>query len=132
MSIPARLAGKFIHVLGSDAAEDLVNWMDEVRADHAEMRNELRWVRTDVGALRAELAALAKSMDSRFDKQNERFDRQDEKFDKQNEKFEKLLDSMHGVSVRVENLRGNFIAWNAAFWLTAIAAIVGLLQLLER
>ena len=39
MSIPPRLAGKLTHVLGPAAAEDLVTWMEESRADHAELRH---------------------------------------------------------------------------------------------
>jgi hypothetical protein len=40
MSIPPRLAGKLNQVLGADASEDLVNLMDEIRADLAELRHD--------------------------------------------------------------------------------------------
>ena len=44
MSIPPRLAGKLNQVLGADASEDLVNLMDQIRGDLAELRHEKQLV----------------------------------------------------------------------------------------
>jgi predicted nuclease with TOPRIM domain len=120
VSIPPRLAGKFNEVLGSDAAEDLVNWMDEMRADHAELRHQ-------VGSVRTDIAALATTID----KLNDKFDKLGDRFDKLSDRLGTLVDKTHSVAQRVEQLRGNFIAWNAAFWLSAVTVIAGLLQILR-
>ncbi|MEX2180392.1 MAG: hypothetical protein WD801_16875 [Gemmatimonadaceae bacterium] len=45
MPVPSHVARKLREVLGADAAEDLVNWMDETtaaRADVAELRHEMQ------------------------------------------------------------------------------------------
>ena len=132
MSIPPRLAGKLNDVLGSDAAEDLVNWMDEMRADHAETRQELTSLRRDVADLTKTMNEKFDAVNQKFDVLNQKFDALAEKFDALNARFDKGLEHSHGLGQRVEHLRGQFIAWNAAFWLTAVTAIVGLLQFLQR
>ncbi len=118
MSIPPRLAGKFNDVLGMDAAEDLVNWMDDVRADLAELRQETHSIRTDLDSVKADVAALSKKMDEGFKAMDAKFDR--------------LLENSSASAQRLEYLRGQFIAWNAAFWLSAVTVTVGLLQFLRR
>lgn len=57
MSIPPRLAGKLNDVLGFEAAGDLVNWMDEMRADHAEMRHQFAMLKAEMETLRQSLRA---------------------------------------------------------------------------
>lgn len=96
MSIPPRLAGKFNDVLGMDAAEDLVNWMDEMRADHSELRHEVRSVREELNALKTEVASLSRKVD--------------EGFKAMDAKFDKLLENSYAVGQRLESLRGHFIA----------------------
>lgn len=118
MSIPPRLAGKFNDVLGMDAAEDLVNWMDEMRADHSELRHEVRSIREELNGLKAEVASLSKKTD--------------EGFKAMDAKFDKLLENSYAMGQRLASQSGHFIAWNAAFWLSAVTVTVGLLQFLRR
>src|SRR6266540_2558695 len=70
MAITARLSSKLRQTLGDEAAEDLVNWMQQVDAQRAELRelNELNFARVDTRfaeareATRADLAELRQAM----------------------------------------------------------------------
>ena len=70
MAITARLSSKLRQTLGDEAAEDLVNWMQQVDAQRAELRelNELNFARVDARfaeareATRADLAELRQAM----------------------------------------------------------------------
>ena len=57
MSIPPRLAIKLNDMLGSDAAQDLVSWMDEMRADHAELRHQFDLLNAAMVTLRQSIRA---------------------------------------------------------------------------
>lgn len=45
MSLPPRLAVKLNDTLGPEAAEDLVTWLDEMHAEHAETRADFAELR---------------------------------------------------------------------------------------
>src|SRR6266545_523 len=70
MAITARLSHTLHQTLGDEAAEDLVNWMQQVDAQRAELRelNELNFARVDTRfaeareATRADLAELRQAM----------------------------------------------------------------------
>lgn len=118
MSIPPRLSVKLNDVLGAEAAHILVNWMDEVRGDLAELRHETHAVRAELGSLRSEVSNLRADVTALQVSSNAKFD--------------KLVESIHAVDQRLAQSRGQFIAWSAAFWLTAVSAVVGLMQFLQR
>jgi hypothetical protein len=48
---------KLNDALGPEAAGDLVNWMDEVRADHAELRHQFDLVKAEMVTLRQSVRA---------------------------------------------------------------------------
>lgn len=102
----------------SVAADDLVTWMDEMRADHAELKQE-------VHSLRSDLEALGRRMDEGFRRIDERFTQLDAKIDR-------LVEHSFMLAERQAAMPGKFIAWNAAFWLSAVTVTVGLLQFLSR
>ena len=83
MAITARLSYRLHQTLGDEAAEDLVNWMQQVDAQRAELRelNELNFARIDARlaelatradvtelrrTIQADLAELRQEMESRF------------------------------------------------------------------
>src|SRR6266511_3734609 len=72
MAITARLSHKLRQTLGDAAAEDLVNWMQQVDAQRVELRelNELNFSRIDArlaeAATRADLTQARQEMQSGF------------------------------------------------------------------
>jgi hypothetical protein len=66
MSIPPRLASKLNETLGPTAAGDLVTWLDEMRAEHLEHMDA---VRADFAELRQELLAVEMRLSERLTSQ---------------------------------------------------------------
>ncbi len=102
MPVPSHVARRLREVLGADAAEDLVNWMDEttaVRADVAELRHEMQ-----VGFARIE-AALAV----------------------QAERGTAQIELVRGELVaQIERSKADLMKWSFVFWCGAVAAIAAL------
>jgi hypothetical protein len=105
MPITARLSHKLHQTLGDDAAEDLVNWMQQVDAQRAELRelNELNFSRID-----ARLADLATHAD-----------------------LAGLRQDMAHLETRLERRLGDLIKWSFVFWVGAVGAIAMLARALR-
>ena len=103
MAASRRLPKHLRNVLGSDAGDELVNILDEIRADNARMR--------------AEHAEFRRAMDRRFDAVDARFDRIDARFA-----------TLEG---RVADVRADLMKWSFAFWIGAVVAIAVLAKLIR-
>ena len=99
MPITPRLSRRLHHTLGEEAAEDLVNWMQQVDAKRAELRelNELNFSR-----LEARLADLRTEM---------------------NVGFAALRQEMAQMETRLERRIADLIKWSFVFWVGAVCAI---------
>jgi hypothetical protein len=85
------------------AFDELVNILDEIRADSARMR--------------AEHAECRRAMDKRFDSIDARFGRIDARFA-----------TLEG---RVADVRADLMKWSFAFWIGAVVAIAVLAKLIR-
>jgi hypothetical protein len=89
-------------VLGKEAGEDLVTWMDETST-----------VRSDLAELRHEMQAGFARMDARFERMQAEVTAQIER-----------------SRVEIERSRADLIKWSFVFWVgavTAVAALAGVL-----
>lgn len=96
MPISPRLAVRLNDTLGSDASGDLVDWLDELRREHAEQREAAR---ADFAELRQDMRA----MEARI--------------------TDNLGGRIHALEVKVEQRSADLIRWSFVFWVGAVAAI---------
>ncbi|MEX2180394.1 MAG: hypothetical protein WD801_16885 [Gemmatimonadaceae bacterium] len=106
MPVPSHVARRLREVLGADAAEDLVNWMDEttaVRADVAELRHEMQ-----VGFARLEANFGAQGERTRADLATQ-------------------IERVRGdLTAQIERSKADLMKWSFVFWCGAVAAIAAL------
>ncbi len=143
MAITARLSHKLQQTLGDEAAEDLVNWMQQVDAQRAELRelNELNFSRidarfaearhatqADLAELRhttqADIAELRQEMQGRFAEVREEMtagfaDVREE----MTAGFADVRQEMAHLETRLERRIGDLIKWSFVFWVGAVGAI---------
>lgn len=116
MPITPRLSRRLQQTLGEEAAEDLVNWMQQVDAQRAELRelNELNFSRIDGKlaevAMRADLAELRQEL---------------------RVGFANLQQEMARLETRFERRFGDLIKWSFVFWVGAVGAIAALARVLR-
>ena len=112
MPVPAHVARRLREVLGADAGEDLVSWMDEtsaMRADLAELRRETR---ADIAGLRHEMQAGFARMEANVAAQ--------------------VAGLRQGLTEEIANTRSDLMKWSFVFWVGAVAAIAALAGVLRR
>src|SRR6266508_2930444 len=124
MAITARLSSKLRQTLGDEAAEDLVNWMQQVDAQRAELRelNELNFARFDVRFAEAREAMRADLAELRQVSQADRSELRDE----MKAGFAGLRQEMSQLETRLERRIGDLIKWSFVFWVGAVGAIAAL------
>ena len=109
MPVTPRLSRKLHQSLGEEAAEDLVNWMQQVDAQRAEVAT-----RADVAELRlatrADLAELRQEM---------------------RVGFAELRQEMAHLEARLERRIADLIKWSFVFWVGAVGAIAMLARVLR-
>jgi hypothetical protein len=104
MAVPTPLSRKLREALGPEAGEDLVTWLQEMRAEHEE---KLAAIHADFAEYRHEMAELIQASESR------------------------LVERIHKVEVRVAEFKADLMKWSFVFWVgavTAIAALAGVLR----
>jgi hypothetical protein len=117
MALPSNVARRLREVLGKEAAEDLVTWMDEtstVRADLAELRHEMQ---AGFARMEARFEQLQVDLTGRIE-----LARSEAKSD-----IERLRAE---TSAQIERSRADLIKCSFVFWVgavTAIAALAGVL-----
>ncbi len=109
MGITARLSRRLHQTLGRDAAEDLVNWMQQMDAQRAELRelNELNFSRVD--ARLAGMATQAQVAELR----------------------QELQAGLARLETKLEQRTADLIKWSFVFWVGAVGAIAVLAGVLR-
>ncbi len=122
MSVPPRLAGKLNETLGPDAAGDLVMWLDEMRAEHLEMREA---VRADFAEMRQEMLAMEMRLREGSTSELHALEA------RLGQRFDALGERIHTVDNKVDQRHAELMRWSFVFWVgavTAIAALAGVLR----
>lgn len=131
MAIPQRLVQKLQHNLGAEAAEDLVEWIQEVqelrtdvnglRTDVRQLQTDVRQLRTDVTEVRTDLNALRQEMQAfRLELRTEFSEFRSD-----------IKDALHSMDVKIADARSDLMKWSFVFWtgsVLAIAAVAGVLR----
>jgi hypothetical protein len=161
MAFPARLARSLHQTLGDEAAEDLVNWMEHMDANRAELREliEIYSARSDsrfadlrhaldagfakvdtrfahidtrFEQIDARFARLEASSDARFAQVDTRFAQLEGKSDAQFARFEgKLAEFGATLEAKFERRFADLLKWSFVFWVGAVGAIATLAHALK-
>jgi hypothetical protein len=129
MAITARLSHKLHQTLGDEAAEDLVNWMQQVDAQRAELRelNELNFSRVDARFAEARQATQVDLAELRHATHADVAQlRQEMKAG-----FAEVRQEMAHLETRLERRIGDLIKWSFVFWVGAVGAIAMLAGVLR-
>ena len=137
MAITPRLSRKLHQTLGDEAGKDLVNWMQQMDANHlnfarfdarlgeAATRADLSGVRADLAELReatrADLAELRQEMNTGFAVLRQEM----------NTGFAALRQEMAHLEARFERRFSDLIKWSFVFWVGAVGAIAMLAGVLR-
>ena len=155
MSIPPRLAVKFEETIGHEATEDFVTWMDGVRADLNELKQEVLRVEirlgdridSKIGALQKTFddrfgavdegfGALQKTIDGRFGAVDERFGALQKTFDDRfgavGERFGTIEKAIADLRVELKDQHASLLKWSFVFWVGAVMAIATLAGVLRH
>lgn len=122
MPITTRLSRRLRQTLGEEAAEDLVNWMQQADENRAELRelHELYVSRMDARfaeareASRADLAELRQEMQAGFAKARE-----------------DLQVGLSRIETKLEQRTADLMKWSFVFWVGAVGAIAVLAGVLR-
>ena len=102
MTVPQRLNRSLQRVLGSEAAEDLVNVLDGVELQRSENRAFREGMRADFAELRATLERQLAGM------------------------RQEMTESHAALGQRIEGMKSDLMKWSLVFWTGAVLAIAGL------
>lgn len=129
MSLTPRLSRKLHDTLGSDAAEDLVSWMQERESYHGDLRAEtqLGFAKLDARlgelreTMRADIAELRQQMEARSAEL-----RLEMGLDRESSRVA-MTDLRREIAQRSSDL----IKWSFLFWVGAVGAIAALAGVLR-
>jgi hypothetical protein len=136
MSVPPRLTSKLHEVLGSGAAEDIVNWLDEERAHREEI---IESVRADFAELRQEMhagfAELRQEMQVGFAQLREHLVIQLRGVDGQLHGLENQIHDvetqLRASETRQAERHVELLRWSFVFWVGAVLSIAVLAKVLH-
>ena len=134
MAVPAQISKKLRESLGPEAGEILVTWLQEMRAEHDELRASIR---ADFAEFRHEMAALIQASESRL-------------IDRIHKEVVTLGDRIHAVEARLDErvgrvevrvaevkadvagVKADLMKWSFVFWVSAVGAIAALAGVLRN
>ena len=123
VTITAKLSHRLHETLGDEAAEDMVDWMQRVDVQHAELRelNELNFSR-----FAAHLQAAMARTDSRLGELDARLAKTDADLRREMETgFARL-------EMKIEQRTADIMKWSIVFWIGSVMTLVGTLTALVR
>ena len=148
MSIVAKLSRKLYDTLGSEAAEAMVDWMQQVETQRSELRelSDLSFARIDArfGETLAQIdlrfAEARAQTDVRFAQVDARFGealaQNDLRFARIDVRFVEIRDEMHTgfatLEAKLDRRFAELIKWSFAFWIGSTVTLVVALAALAR
>ena len=119
MPTPHRLSRKLNEVLGNEAADAMIDWLNESDTRYGELRQEIALFRQEV---RADFAELRQEIDVKFATVDAR--------------FATLIGSTDAKFAAAEAAAARrheeFMRWTIGFWVVSLATLVGAIVGLSR
>lgn len=108
MPVPTKLSHRLRDVLGDEAGIEMVDWMQRVDAQRAELRdlNELNFARID--ARFREFGARLEQIETRFEQIDMRFDQVDTRFEQIDARFEQIDARFEQIDTRFDQIDARF------------------------
>lgn len=145
MAGPSPVPRSIRGVLGAEASEDLMTWVDSshsellagIRADAAERQQEMyAHMQAMERRIMDQMRAMEERMDTRIlavdEKLSNRIAGLEEKLsDRMRALDEKLGGQIHAVDARVADSKAELMRWSLVFWVSAVAAIAALAGILR-
>lgn len=144
MPVTDKLSRKLRETLGDEAAGDMVNWMQRVDEQRAELRelNGLNFARFDArfNAFEVRFDALSERFDAHWKALDERFEARwnalDERFEARlNQRTAELRQEMRGgfaeVRQEIAHRSADLLKWSFVFWIGAVGAVAALAGVLR-
>lgn len=130
MAITGKLSRRLYETLGDEAASEMVDWMQRMDAQRAELRelNELNFSRFDarLGELRSDLQAGLARADARIDALGAALAKTDADIRREMETgFARL-------EIKIEQRTADIMKWSFVFWVGSVVTLVGALATLAR
>jgi hypothetical protein len=121
MPITARLSRKLRQTLGDEAAEDMVNWMQQVDGHSGELGELREAIRADLAELRQEMHAGFAQVDVKHAGLRQEM----------LTGFADLRQEIARLETKIEKRTADLIKWSFVFWVGAVGAIAMLARVLR-
>ena len=123
MAAPKHVAKKLREMLGNEAGESMVEWLDERDTHYDELRRDTRGefaavrqeIRQEIGALREEMRAGFAAIETRFIGMES-----------------KMTQSFAAMDVKFAQRNAELMKWALGFWIASLLGVVGALVALTR
>ena len=112
MATPKHVSKKLREMLGSEAAESMVDWMDERDAQHAELRQETR---ADIAELRHEMRAGFAGVDAKLA-----------------QLWEEMRVGFAAMDTKMAQRNADLMKRALGFWMASLLGVVGAIAALTR
>ena len=112
MAAPKHVAKKLREMLGNEAGESMVEWLDERDTHYDELRQETR---AEFAAVRHEISALREEMRAGFAAADA-----------------KMTQGFAAMDVKFAQRNAELMKWALGFWIASLLGVVGALAALTR
>jgi hypothetical protein len=124
-----QLPNRLREVLGREAGDALMTWLEEERSEREAVRSDFAGLRADFAALRGDLAELRQEMRAGFLKVSA--DLRVEIAREVHGLEVRLVDRINAVDKRVSETESRLMRWSFVFWVGAVGAIAALAGVLR-
>lgn len=140
MPVAAQLSRKLYETFGDEAAAEMVNWMDRVEAQRAELRelNELNFARIQdqfrrVGERFSQVDERLRRVDAQFSNLRRGMDAAFAGFrHEMDARFAQFEATIVGrLEAKIEQRTADLMKWSFVFWVGAVAAVAALAGVLR-
>ena len=123
MAAPKHVAKKLREMLGNEAGESMVEWLDERDTHYDELRREMR----------AGFAAVDAKMEQRFAAVEARLNEMDSKMAQGFAAVDaKMAQGFAAMDVKFSQRNAELMKWALGFWIASLLGVVGALAALTR
>jgi septal ring factor EnvC (AmiA/AmiB activator) len=138
MAVTARLVSKFHDVLGEEASNDMVDWMNHVEASRSELRelNDQNFARfkaelaEQIGSIRRELAEQIGTTRQELGTTRQELGTTRQELGTTRQEIGTLryeiAETRRVLEIKIEQRYADGLKWNLLFWVTAVLTVLGL------
>ena len=119
MPTPHRLSRKLNEILGPEAADAMVDWMNQADGNIADLRRDMAEFRQEV---RADFAELRQEVHAEFARVREEM----------RVGFAQIDSKFSAMDAAAAQRHADFMKWTVGFWLVSLATLIGSIAAFAR